>query len=123
MQRDGEQQLLAADRAQGDRVIASRMSELPVFNDLIFAAKGRQMELETIEEISDRSKGSDETDEVDEASPVHGGVASDKSIVSAFVSLFESFSCGGKPGQTGGQRSATRISTSGFFGDGHVYGS
>ena len=83
VQRDGEQQLLAADRAQDDRVIADRMSELRGINDLIFAAKERQRELETIEEVSERSK---ETDEVDEASPVHGGAARDKSIVSAPVS-------------------------------------
>ena len=38
-QRDGEQQLLAADRAQRDRVIADRVSELRGINDLIFAAK------------------------------------------------------------------------------------
>ena len=81
VQRDGEQQLLAADRAQGDRVIADRVSELRRINDLIFAAKERQRELETIEEVSERSKGSDETDEVDEASPVHGGAARDKSNV------------------------------------------
>ena len=65
VQRDGEQQLLAADRAHGDRVIADRMSELRGINDLIFAAKERQRELETIEEVSERSKESDETDEVD----------------------------------------------------------
>ena len=65
VQRDGEQQLLAADRAQGDRVIADRMSELRGINDLIFAAREKQRELETIEEVSERSEGSDETDEVD----------------------------------------------------------
>ena len=86
VQRDGEQQPLAADRAQGDRVIAGRMSELRGINDLIFAAKERQRELETIEEVSERSKESDETDEVDEASPVHGGATRDKTIVSAPVS-------------------------------------
>ena len=86
VQRDGEQQLLAADRAQGDRVIADRVSELRGINDLIFATKEKQRELETIEEVSERSKGSDETDEVDELSPVHGGAARDKSIVSSLVS-------------------------------------
>ena len=86
VQRDGEQQLLAVDRAQGDQVIADRMAELRGINDLIFAAKERQRELETIEEVSERSKESNETDEVDDASPVHGGAARDKSIVSAPVS-------------------------------------
>ena len=86
MQRDREQQLLAAVRAQGDRVIADRMSELRGINDLIFSAKERERELETIEEVSERSKESDETDEVDEVSPVHGGAARDSSIVLAPVS-------------------------------------
>ena len=65
------------------------MSELRGINDLIFAAKEKQRELETIDEVSERSKGSDETDEVDEVSPVHGGGARDKSNVSApvFTSL------------------------------------
>ena len=83
VQRDGEQQLLAADRAQGDRVIADRVSELRGINDLIFAAKEKQRGLETIEEVSERSKESDETDEVDEASPEHGGGATNKSSVSS----------------------------------------
>ena len=62
------------------------MSELRGINDLIFAAKEKQRELETIEEVSERSKGSDETDEVDGVSPVHGGGARDKSNVSSPVS-------------------------------------
>ena len=53
---DGEQQLLATDRAQGDRVIADRVSELRGINDLIFAAKEKQRELESIEEVSEHSK-------------------------------------------------------------------
>ena len=81
MQRDREQQLLAADRAQGDRVIADRVSELRGINDLIFAAEEKQRELETIEEVTERSKGSDETDELNEASPEHGGGTRDKSNV------------------------------------------
>ena len=85
-QRDGEQQLLASDRAQGDRLIADRVSKLRGINDLIFASTEKQRELETIEEVSERSKGSDETEEVNEVSPVHGGGARDKSNVSSPVS-------------------------------------
>ena len=85
-QRNGEQQLLAADPALGYRVIANRVSELREINDLIFEAKEKQRELETIEEVSERPKGSDETDEVDEVSPVHGGGGRDKSNVSSHVS-------------------------------------
>ena len=50
-QRNGEQQLLAADQAQGDRLISNRVTELRGLNDLIFAAGERQIKLDTIEEM------------------------------------------------------------------------
>lgn len=42
IQRDGEQQRLADDRAGGDQVIANRVSKLCRINDRIYAAIGNQ---------------------------------------------------------------------------------
>ena len=67
-------------------MIADRVSELQGINDLIFAAKEKQRELETIEEVSELSKGSDETDVEEEARQEHGGGATDRFNVSSLVS-------------------------------------
>ena len=72
-QSDGEQQRLAAYRAQGDWIIADRMSELRKLNDRIFGAKEKQGRLEAIEETSERSReGEESDDEGEEEEPERG---------------------------------------------------